>query len=156
MRAATVHEIKNELTSLKPAELTAICLRMAKFKKENKELLTYLLFEAHDEHSYIQSVKAEIDEHFDQINFSHLYFVKKSLRKILRIINKHVRYMSSKQREVELLIHFHQRIKDSGIEVKRNKVVENIYNNQLKKLSVAIHALHEDLQYDYLKQLAEL
>ena len=49
MRSASVHEIKQELLTLKPAELVELCLRLAKFKKENKELLNYLLFEAQDE-----------------------------------------------------------------------------------------------------------
>ena len=40
MKAATIHEIKQELVTLKPAALSELCLRLAKFKKENKELLT--------------------------------------------------------------------------------------------------------------------
>ena len=83
MRAATVHEIKQELAGRKPAELVALCLRLSRFKKENKELLTYLLFEAHDEAGYIENVKQEMDAQFEEINISHLYFVKKSLRRIV-------------------------------------------------------------------------
>ena len=56
MKAATIHEIKQELVTLKPAALSELCLRLAKFKKENKELLTYLLFEAHNETEYVKSV----------------------------------------------------------------------------------------------------
>ena len=62
MKAATIHEIKQELSTVKPGELVELCLRLGKFKKENKELLTYLLFEAHDEQGYIQGVKKEMDE----------------------------------------------------------------------------------------------
>ena len=156
MRAATVHEIKEELLTLKPSKLTGICLKLAKFKKENKELLTYLLFEAHDEAGYISGVKLEIEVLFNEINFSHLYFVKKSLRKILRIINKHVRYMGSKQGEVELLLYFCTLIKNSGIPFEKNNVINNIYNNTLKKLNQGIQSMHEDLQYDYIKQMKAL
>mgnify|MGYP000294717987 CR=1 FL=1 len=88
MRAATTQEIKQELQERKPAELVSISLRLARFKKENKELLTYLLFESHDEESYIRSVQQETEELFATINLSHLYFAKKTLRKIVRIINK--------------------------------------------------------------------
>ena len=42
MKAATVKEIKTELENLSPAALLPLTLRLAKFKKENKELLTYL------------------------------------------------------------------------------------------------------------------
>ena len=48
MKAASISEIKTELKGLPPAQLTELCLRLARFKKENKELLTYLLFEAND------------------------------------------------------------------------------------------------------------
>lgn len=153
MRAATVHEIKQELTGRKPAELVALCLRLSRFKKENKELLTYLLFEAHDEAGYIENVKQEMDALFEEINISHLYFVKKSLRKILRVVSKHVRYMGSKQAEAELLLHFCAKLKASGIPFEKSQVILNLYNQQLKKLYAAIEELHEDIQYDLRKQI---
>jgi hypothetical protein len=156
MRAATVHEIKQELATLKPAELSELCLRLARFKKENKELLTYLLFEANDEAGYVNAVKKEIDEQFGEINLSHLYFVKKSLRKILRGISRHVRYTSSKTAEVELLLYFCALIRESGIPFEKSQVIANIFTSQMKKVKAGIATLHEDLQYDYLKQYEEL
>lgn len=155
MKAATVHEIKQELTGLKPAALTELCLRLARFKKENKELLTYLLFEAHNETAYVQSVKDEMDKLFNDINKSHLYFAKKSMRKIIRIINKYCRYSGSKQTEVELRLHFCIVLKESGISL-YNTIINNIYQSQLKKAQTVLNGLHEDLQYDYRKQLEEL
>jgi len=59
MKAATINEIKQELQSLPPVRLSEICLRLAKFKKDNKELLTYLLFEAQDEEEYKKNIKEE-------------------------------------------------------------------------------------------------
>jgi hypothetical protein len=153
MKAATVHEIKQELMATKPAELAELCLRLARFKKENKELLTYLLFEAHDEAAYIAGLKKDIDDQFDGINLSHLYFAKKTLRKILRGIGKHVRYMSSKQAEVELLIYFCRKLVETGIPIEKNVVISNMYISQVKKIHAAIKTLHEDLQHDYLKEL---
>lgn len=155
MKAATVHEIKQELLALKPAALTELCLRLARFKKENKELLTYLLFEAHNETAYVQSVKDEMAELFNDINKSHLYFAKKSLRKIIRIINKYCRYSGSKQTEVELRLHFCSMLKESGISL-YNTIINNIYQSQLKKAQTVLNGLHADLQYDYRKQLEEL
>ena len=155
MKAATVHEIKQELLTLKPAAITELCLRLARFKKENKELLTYLLFEAHNEPAYIQSVKEEMDELFAGINKSQLYFAKKSLRKIIRIINKYCRYSGAKQTEVELRLYFCITLKESGIPL-YNTIINNIYQSQLKKVITVLDTLHEDLQYDYRKQLDEL
>ncbi|MBL7744026.1 MAG: hypothetical protein JNN00_11175 [Chitinophagaceae bacterium] len=156
MKSATIHEIKQELLTLKPAQLVELNLRLGRFKKENKELLTYLLFEAHDEQGYIQGIKKEIDDEFAAINLSHLYFARKTLRKIVRIINKYCRYSGSKQTEVELRIYFCLQLKESGIPIERNPVINNLYLSQLKKINSVLATLHEDLQYDYLREMAEL
>ena len=156
MKSATIHEIKQELSTLKTAQLVELCLRLGRFKKENKELLTYLLFEAHDEPGYVNGIKKEIDEHFSEINVSHLYFAKKSLRKIVRIINKFCRYSGSKPTEVELRIYFCAQLKESGIPIKRNAVIHNLYQSQLKKIRTVLSTLHEDLQYDYQRGLDDL
>jgi len=153
MKAATINEIKQELTTLKPAALVELCLRLGKFKKENKELLTYLLFEANNEEGYIAGIKKEIDEEFATINQSHLYFAKKSLRKIVRIINKYCRYSAVKETEIELRLHFCTTLKKSGIPITQNQVINNLYLGQLKKIHTVLSTLHEDLQYDFLKEL---
>jgi hypothetical protein len=156
MKASTIHEIKQELAAKKPAQLVELCLRLARFKKENKELLTYLLFEADDEEGYIRGVKTEIDELFTTINVSHMYFAKKTLRKIVRVINKYTRYSASKQTEIELRLHFCATLKASGIPFTRNTVITNMYDGQLKKVRTLLATLHEDLQYDYLKDMNAL
>ncbi len=45
MKAVTIKKIKDELSDKSASELMDICLHLSKFKKENKELLTYLLFD---------------------------------------------------------------------------------------------------------------
>ena len=77
MKAASISVIKKELKNLPPEELQVIVARLAKYKKENKELLSYLLFEAENEQAFIQSVKAEIDEQFSNLNYSSFYLAKK-------------------------------------------------------------------------------
>ena len=156
MKSATIHEIKQDLSTLKPAELLDLCLRLGKFKKENKELLTYLLFEAHDEPGYVDGIKKEIDQNFAEINVSHLYFAKKSLRKIARIINKYCRYSGIKTTEVELRIYFCTQLQNSGIPIERNPVIKNLYHSQLKKTESVLQTLHDDLQYDYRRELEKL
>jgi hypothetical protein len=156
MKAATIHEIKQELLNCKPAETVELCLRLSRFKKENKELLTYLLFEAHDEEGFVTSVKNEIDELFGEINQSQLYFAKKSLRKIVRVINKYSRYSGIKETDLAIRIHFCTILKDSGIPISQNAVINNLYLSQLKKINTVLATLHEDLQYDYRRQVNEL
>ena len=141
---------------MKPAELVSLCQRLARFKKENKELLNYLLFEAQDEASYIHAGQAETEELFETINKSQLYFAKKTLRKIVRIINKYSRYSGQKQTDLELRLFFCNQLKDSGIPVRQNAVISNIYDAQVKKISAVIETLHEDLQHDFGKELEKL
>lgn len=156
MKAASVKEIKSALENLPPHELLPLTLRLAKFKKENKELLTYLIFEAGDEESYVRSVKEAVDEQFNDINHSSLYFVKKSLRKILRLINRYSRYSAETQTTVELLIYFCKKIKEEKIPVKKSTALVNLYAGQIKKIQKEISSMHEDLQYDYIKELEKL
>ena len=156
MKAASVHESKQALLSNSSKELAELCLRLAKFKKENKELLTYLLFEAHNEEAYIAEVNQQISEEFDEIDpGQNLYFVKKTLRKILRIASKHIRYTGSKQAEVAILLHYSLTLKKSGIPFMKSTALANLYKQQIKKIHAAISTLHEDLQYDYLQMMNE-
>ena len=156
MKVATISEIKQELTVTNPAILLDLCIKLAKFKKDNKELLTYLLFEAHDEATFIEQAKGEIDSQFAAINFSNIYFVKKTLRKILRTTSKFIRLTGSKQIEVELLLYFCKTLVNHDIPINKSTVLNNIYQLQLKKIAQLITTLHEDLQYDYLKQFNQL
>ncbi len=156
MKAASVSELKDELKQLPANRLVDICLRLAKYKKENKELLNYLLLESGDEAGYINAVKNNIAEEFETVNSSNLYFAKKTIRKILRIANKHIRYTGTKQAEAELLIYFCTVLKNSGIPFQKSTALNNLYLAQVKKASKAIDSMHEDLQYDYKKELSKI
>ena len=156
MKTASLNELKNELTSLKPVEVLALCMRLAKYKKENKELLTYLLFEANDEQGYIESIKREIDQQLEGMNRNNLYYAKKTLRKVLRITNKYIKYSGSKQTEVELLIYYCKKLKMAGFTVNSNSVLSNLYQRQIQRIKKALSTLHEDLQYDYKEDIESL
>ncbi|QAA83166.1 hypothetical protein EI546_04370 [Aequorivita sp. H23M31] len=156
MKAASLKEIKTELNHRSPSELLELCLRLAKFKKENKELLTYILFESADEESFIQSIKAKVDDDFETINIKTFFYIKKSVRKILRELKKFIRYSQNKETEVELLIYFCQKLKDFQPSIGRNTTLINLYNRQLEYIKKKIPTLHEDLQYDYNLELEEL
>lgn len=156
MKAATINELKQELEHLSAAQLKELCLRLAKFKKENKELLTYLLFEAHDAEGYVRSVKEEMDGSFPDVNTRQVYLAKKTLRKILRIVDKYSRYAGLPEVEAELRIHFCREMKALELPIQKNPVLLNMYQNQLKKIDKAIASLHEDLQYDLQKEVETL
>ena len=81
MTKASLPEIRRAISHVPSADLPDLCLRMARFKKENKELLSYLLFEADDEPEFIKRIKSEIDEHFKELNKNTPYQAKKGIRK---------------------------------------------------------------------------
>ncbi|HAQ64567.1 MAG TPA: hypothetical protein DCR43_01715 [Bacteroidales bacterium] len=156
MKAATISQLRSELQGLGQPELITLCLRLARFKAENKELLTYLLYEQHDELSFANNVKQEMDELFTAINFDSLHYAKKSIRKIGRVISKYNRFSGSKRVEAELLIHFCRNIKDSGFPLHEKSPLYKFYTNLLQKISRAINTLHPDLQFDYRRELDSL
>ncbi|SFD05683.1 hypothetical protein [Algibacter pectinivorans] len=156
MKAVPLPEIKKELNTLSHKETQELCLRLARFKKENKELLTYLLFESHNESGYIQTVKGYMDEEFELINTNSYFYIRKSARKILRNVKKFIRYSQKKETEVELLLYFCQKLKDFKPSIKRSTQLQNMYNRQILLAKKSITKLHEDLQYDFNLMLEEL
>jgi hypothetical protein len=153
MKTASLKEIKIELENTPPEKLLELCLRLTKFKKENKELLTYLMFEESNEASYVASVKEVLNELFDTVNKTQLYFAKKTIRKIVRIANRYIKYSDCKTTEPDVLLHVCEKINELNLDLKRNTALHNIYLSQLKKIKKAVSVMHEDEQYDYLKML---
>ena len=155
-KPASVKELKDELKHRSPQELLEIVLRLSRFKKENKELLTYLLFSAENEEEYMEAVKQEMDEQFEEINRSSYFFMKKSMRKILRNVKKFSRYSGKKETETELLIYFLQKMDNFSPSIHRNKTLQNLYDRQLALVKKNLDKLHEDLQYDLSLELEKL
>lgn len=156
MKAVSVVTIRKELKHKSNEELAQLCLRLSRFKKENKELLTYLLFEADSEAGYIDTVKAEIDEQFELINTDSFFYIKKSVRKILRNTKKYIRYSLNKETEVELLLYFCKKLKAMKPSISRNTTLTNIYDRNIEAITKKVLALHEDLQYDYTTELEDM
>lgn len=157
MKVSSISELKKELHELPQKQLVELCLSLAKYKKDNKEFLDYLLFQAHDKQSFISAVKSEIDEHFEELKSqSNLYYVKKSLRKLLRIITKYCKYVGDKAAAADLHIYFCVKLKQSGIPFHKSQLLINMYEQQLKKINTLVASLHEDLQQDYLNEIEKI
>lgn len=157
MKTSSVSELKKELNELPPKQLVELCMQLTKFKKENKEFLDYLLFNAHDINHFTLLVKGEIDAYFDDINLNlNLYLIKKSLRKITRLIVKYCKYNQNNAFAIELHIYFCVKLKNSQIDFSQSQAIVNMYAQQLKKISTLITKLHPDLQADYLVEIDEL
>ena len=156
MKAASLNEIKKELLELDSKTMQDLCLRLAKYKKENKELLTYLLFEAQDEQEYIKNVKSEMDELFESLPSGNVYYIKKSLRKILRIVNRQIKYSDNKQTELELRLHFCMKVREADVPLRSSTVLTNLNEQQIKKIKTLLTKLPEDLQFDYHRDIHAL
>jgi len=152
MTTASLPELRRGINNVPSALLPELCLRMARFRKENKELLSYLLFDADDEIEYIRTVKVEIEESFSKIVATTPYQTKKGLRKILALINLRIRISGQKRTEAEILIHFCRLFKEE-IPFRSFPTIRNIYLRQLEKAKMTIASLHEDLQFDFNEEI---
>lgn len=156
MKTASVRELKSELSNCTQEELIDIVLKLSKHKKENKELLTYLIYDSSDEEQYIQDVCEEVTTLFQTINTSSYYLMKKSVRKVLRFCKKQIRFSKIKTTEIEVLLHFCYELRQLKPSYRNNVVLVNLHNKQVELIEKAIGSLHEDLQYDYRLELEQL
>src|SRR5436190_17543725 len=97
MKSFSLADLKKELQLLPAGDLADLCISLAKFKKENKDFLGYLLVDSYDKPGFVADIKKEIDAEFSSLRSQpNLYYVKKSLRKLLRIINRYAKYVNDK------------------------------------------------------------
>ncbi|MBS1500660.1 MAG: hypothetical protein JST32_01265 [Bacteroidetes bacterium] len=148
MKLYGLADIKKELQFHDKGYLIDLCLRLGRYKKENKELLAYLLFDADNERGFIDSVIAESGFMFSQLP-SNNYQMAKSMRKILRLLNKYIKFMGSKEAEIEFLLSFCRNYIQYADSRGSYKPMRLIFTRQLEKITKAIAKLHEDLQFDY-------
>ena len=152
MKAEPIAVLKKALLRLEHGELLDVCQRLIRFKKENKELLTYLLFLSDDEQSFVDYLCDEIDESFRDHPNAH----KKTLRKIIRWMDKCVRISGVKETEVQVRIHFCQALNNSDTPYLRSRVMTNMFKGQIKKATKAIEKFHDDVKREYEYELEEL
>ncbi len=153
----TLSDIKKELKSKTSEELLEYCLHIAKYKKDNKEYLGFLLFDQEDKQTYLQTVLASIDQQFEEMQaHKNWYLIKKSWRKILRNIGKCAKFSKNKELEIQMIIHFVRQAQASGVPYYAFNALDLIIQMQYKKIRTIIPQLHEDLQHDYTRELHEL
>lgn len=134
MQTASLAQLKKELQVMPHAELVEVCARLIKYKKENKELLHYLLFESSDEKTYIAHLKTEAEAMFAEVNIKSMHWAKKTIRKNLRWVNKYTRYSGVATTHIELLIHFCEQMKSLPLDYNESVSMQNLYSAQVIKL----------------------
>jgi hypothetical protein len=156
MNISSISDIKKELQHATKEELLDYCIRLIKFKKENKELANYFLFEEAHKEQYVKNVKVEVSTLFDDVNTSNVFLAKKTLRKIIRYIQKQIKYTQDHTIETQILLHFCEQFVALNINIRKYPVLVNMYESHVNKIHKAIAHLHEDLQHDYISTIAVL
>lgn len=148
-------DLKKELLQLNSTEITTLCLRLVRFKKENKELLTYLLFKADDPDGFVREYKEEMDLQFSKLS-GKSYLAVKGLRKIALLMNNQIRYAGLEAVKTELLLHFCSNYVNFVHHRTPYKPLRNVFYRYAEKAKAAIGQLHEDLQHDYGNLYSEM
>jgi hypothetical protein len=152
MKAASIAEIKKQLVKLDQGQLLEIILQLARFKTDNKELLTYALFLSANETAFVGNLCEEIREQFQVSPNMH----KKTLRKTIRVMDKWLRFSASKETELTVRVCFCRSLISSETPFRDRRVMFNMYAAQIKKIKKLVESHHQDLQHDYWKDFKDL
>ncbi|MFC4871930.1 hypothetical protein [Negadavirga shengliensis] len=156
MRIPGISEIRKELKFLDEKKLIELVLDLGKLNRENKAYLYFKLFEEDNPRLFIEMVQEELMTEFQKANTNHYHFAKKSAQAIRRKLNKNLKLTKDKAAHIDLLVFFCRKLKEYGYLDFRHPVIDNVYLMQMTKIEKLIAGLHEDLQYDYNKELEEL
>ncbi len=157
LQSAPLKELKRQLENLQQREVVNYCLKLARYKHDNKDFLHYLIFESADPGAFSKRLREEVDAGFALLDREkNLFFTKKGLRKILRMVIRYGRYAADPALTCEWLLYFCRKLKESGIPFEESPVLMNMYRNQLKKAEKLMDTMHEDMQFDYKDELKEL
>lgn len=152
MRPASIHDIRGQLQHLSNDELKELIIRLARFKQENKGLITYRIFDSLDEDAFVFSVLQLIREAFLGINPAP-YLAKKTVRKAIRIGNQAIKYSGIPTTELSILCCLLEEMQSSPVDISSSPVLINLARGLEKRAQRCFDALHEDLQFEYRNQL---
>jgi hypothetical protein len=152
MRPASLAQIKTELKGKSREELLELCVKLAKFKVLNKEYLTYLIFEE-QETEFVLLVKETMQDMLGTMNTDSLFYMKKTIRKVLRYVKKCIAFSKKPPTEVELLLSFLEAIQNVEPSIFRSRVLKNMYYRQKEMMQKKLQKLHPDMAYDFQKRL---
>jgi hypothetical protein len=90
------------------------------------------------------------------MNTTHPYFIKKTLRKLIRRARSYARYAGDPAIEAELFCTLLEVFNEYHIHDHPSEILRKIYNDIYLRLGKIIAKLHEDLQYDFERRLVGL
>lgn len=153
LKPADLKDIRKEISEIDRKSLEEICGKLIRYKKENKELLSYLLFWSEDETLFQEELTLAITEMMKEVNTTTVFWAKKTIRKIVRNMNRYIGFSKNSITEIEVRIHFCEEMKKLRLPIHQSKVLINIYEAQIKKIHSALGKIHEDLQRDYEEKI---
>jgi hypothetical protein len=104
----------------------------------------------------VSSLKLEIDELLSSIEKGPISPIKKQIRRVIRLINRHVKYIGTKVSHVELLLHLCEQLKEHEQDLLSSSKIYSLYELQLNKVRKLLPAVDDDLQYDYEQKINAL
>ncbi len=148
MKTESLNSLRKHLSTLSSMELAQLCVDMAKYRKENKEYLQYLLFERHDHDILITDIVTSLDETMKNLSRTPSTRVKE-VRKVQKEIKKYIRFIKNPVYELQLLLWF----SDALALIAESRIARphfiSLYAAQVKRMTIIFDKLHEDIQYDY-------
>jgi hypothetical protein len=142
---------------LPPQRLAELCSALAKYKKEIKEYLGYLLFDDSDRVAYVEEVGHELRALVEAIDPSqNAYFTKKNLRRIQRAMNRYCRFVGEPGAAAEIRLQFLRALQNTAIPFRQHAQLQNIVDQEKKRTRMLIEDIHEDIRTDFEKALDEI
>lgn len=148
--------IRDELSLLTNKELISIVSALIKFRKDNKELVTYMLFDSKDETVYVKTVIEETNTAMESVNRFNAKQQIKHIRKVLRNVKKAIKISGNHETAITLLLHFCSIMKEKNLPIYRFKGINLIWERCISQIETEMLKIHEDLRYDYGEELKRL
>lgn len=141
-------DIKQALQQATPNELRDLCVRLARFKQDNKQLLHYALFYQDRPEVFIEEVNVRLKEAVETFNYSHAYWVKKGLRKWQRQVNLLGRISGEPWVQAKLQGMYALACYEAASKVAATEVLTNLCAQATKKFYAQVAKLEADWQHD--------
>lgn len=156
MDIPSLADLKKELSYRSERELILLLSDLAKFSRDNKAFLYFKLHEADQPGLFVDSVKEELDQAFQNANTRGHHLAKKAAQSIRRKLNKSLKLGKDKADQAELILYFCEQMKEYGYLRFRHPVIDNLFAVQVGKAQKLISTLHEDLQSDFSYRIETL
>jgi membrane-anchored protein YejM (alkaline phosphatase superfamily) len=149
MNVLSLSEIRKNLKHLSDEELCVILTKLAKFKKVNKEYVSFLLLNESNEDLYVEEVKEHLLELLENLNQSSIQYAKKTLRKVLKILRQCAAFSEKDVTQLDLSIFFCHELNKLQRSIRNHSIVQGMYNREITRMDKVLKAMHEDLVSDY-------